>query len=193
MWRIILPLSLALSDYSPSDTFYMNTQAPEIVNKVKQSKLITIDLEKWVDPEQIFFVDLKEFLFKGLIVKEQEFRDALAVFDTSLVRDKVVRLDCSVETILPKWAWVLAKLKLAEAATAVHIGNLDRAIELELLRKIKNHDWDQYRDGFVILKGCSTLDISGRIYAEAAYECSLRAKKVMYGEACSNVPLFKTS
>lgn len=171
----------------------MNSQAPDIINKVKQSKLITIDLEKWVDPEIIYFVDLKEFLFKGLIVKEQHFRDTLAFFDTSLVRNKIVRLDCSVETILPKWAWVLAKLRLAEAATAVHIGSLDEVIELELLRNIRNHDWEQYRDGFVILKGCSTMDISGRIYAEVAYECSISAKKVMYGEACSNVPLFKTS
>lgn len=166
---------------------------PELINKVKESKLITIDLEKWIDPKQIVFVDLKEFLFKGLIVREKEFRDALVSFDPTPIEGKIVRLDCSVDTILPKWSWILAKLRLSEAASRVYIGSEEQVIEMELLRKISEHQWDQYQDGFVILKGCSTLDVSKSIYAEAAYQCSRWAKKVMYGEACSNVPLFKKS
>ena len=171
----------------------MSTTPLEIINKVKQSKLITIDFEKWIRIEQIVNVDLKEFLFNGLIVKEKEFREAIEGLDTSRVEGKICRLYCSIDTIIPKWAWMLVTLKLFETAEFVHVTSESDLIRVELLRKIHTHDWAQYTDGFVILKGCSRLDIPEAVYAEATIYCSLYAKKVMYGEACSNVPIYKRS
>lgn len=171
----------------------MSTSANPIVNKVKQSKLVTIDLEKWIRLEDCMTVDLKDFLFMGLIVKEKEFREALDAIDLTVYEGKIVRLYCSADAIIPKWAWMLAYLKLSERAEAVHIGTDSELITNELLRKIRLYPWDHHQNGFLILKGCSKLDIPDSVYAEAASYASKHAKKVMFGEACSNVPIFKTS
>lgn len=171
----------------------MDTATKDIVNKVKKSKLETIDLEKWIQLEECVSIDLKDLLYMGLIVKEKEFRHSVDNLDVSIYEGKVVRLFCSVDTIIPKWAWMLIYVKLSEKAEAVHFGSETDLITLELIRKIREYQWSRHKDGFVILKGCSKLKIPDSVYAEAAYQCSVYAKKVMYGEACSNVPIYKSS
>ena len=45
-----------------------------LVNRVANSGIITLDLEKWY-PEQAFVhIDIKDYLFKGLILKEKDFK-----------------------------------------------------------------------------------------------------------------------
>ena len=61
----------------------------EIINKVAESGLITIDLEKYLPQKtEIEVFDLKDFLFMGMILKEKDFREALKKHDWEKYRGK---------------------------------------------------------------------------------------------------------
>ena len=45
----------------------------QFVNKVAESGLITIDLEKYIPKGENIVFDLKEYLFMEMILKEKEF------------------------------------------------------------------------------------------------------------------------
>lgn len=164
----------------------------ELVNRVKNSKLLTLDLEKWVDPEDFVELDLADWLHMGLVVRESDFRQAVASMDSEPFRGRVAWIRCSTQAILPKWAWILPTLRLQDIARAVHVApNRGEAMRRELLRMVREHDWSAYQGRFVILKGCSRFDIHESVYTEAAAALSRHAAKILYGEACSNVPLFR--
>ena len=46
----------------------------EIINRVANSDLITIDLTDYAPNIQILELDIKHFLFEGFILKEKDFR-----------------------------------------------------------------------------------------------------------------------
>ena len=58
----------------------------EIVNKVANSALITIDLTDYAPKETIAILDVKDFLFEGIILKEKDFRNTLKEFYFSFDR-----------------------------------------------------------------------------------------------------------
>ena len=165
----------------------------ELVNRVKSSKLLTLDLEKWVDPEKMLELDLAAWLHMGLVVREADFRQSLESIDEEAYADQVVWVHCSTDAIVPKWAWILPALRLNGIARAVHIAR-DRAAaaQRELLRLSAEHDWKAYNGRLVILKGCSRIDIPESVYADVAVRLSRHAAKILYGEACSHVPLFRS-
>lgn len=166
----------------------------ELVNRVKSSKLLTLDLEKWVDPEKMLELDLAAWLHMGLVVREADFRQALESIDEEAYADQVVWVHCSTDAIVPKWAWILPALRLNGIARAVHIAqDRNEAVQRELLRLSAEHDWEAYSGRFVILKGCSRIEIPESVYADAAVRLSRHAAKILYGEACSNVPLFRAA
>ena len=51
------------------------TVAEEIINKVAQSGLITIDLEEYYQPGERVLLDIKDRLFQGLLLREKDFRE----------------------------------------------------------------------------------------------------------------------
>jgi hypothetical protein len=59
----------------------------------------------------------------------------------------------------------------------------------ELLPKI---DYSSYQDKPVIIKGCSRKPVPMRAYVLAAQYLQHYARSIMYGEACSAVPLYKS-
>ena len=79
----------------------------EIVNKVKQSKLETVDLEKFAQGIVIKELDLKDFLFKEMILKEKEFREKMKEHDWTAYDDAYLAVYCSTDAIIPKWAYML--------------------------------------------------------------------------------------
>ena len=165
----------------------------ELVNRVKSSKLITLDLETWVDPENLQELDLAAWLHMGLVVREAEFRQALESIDEDAYAGRVVWVRCSTDAIIPKWAWILPALRLDGIARSVHVAHDRRsAVQSELLRLSAEHAWEAYQGRIVILKGCSRIEIPEPVYADAAVRLSRHAAKILYGEACSNVPLFRT-
>lgn len=166
----------------------------EIVNKVKQSdKLVTIDLQKYFDDTPRVELDLKQFLFKGLILKETDFREQLENFDWSQFEGQYVGIYCSTDAIISKWAFMLVGQHLASHAREIFEGRKDDMLFELYRRKLEEVDWASYEDKFVILKGCSSKEkpVPESIYLYATQKLVPHVKKLMYGEACSNVPVYR--
>lgn len=163
----------------------------EIVNKVKLSKLETIDLEKLVSGIKIIELDLKEFLFQGLILKESEFREKLEQHDWTQYTGNYLSVTCSTDAIIPKWAYMLIVCYASSHAEEIFFGSNSEALNEIFKNKIDEADWEKFRDKFVLLKGCSKIDVPAQIYMYATGKLLKIVKKLMYGEACSNVPVFR--
>jgi len=163
----------------------------EIVNKVKkQDKLVTIDLEKFVDQIPIVEIDIKDYLFKGLILKEKEFRKQLTEYDWNQLEGKYLAVFCSKDAIVAKWAYMLITAKAQNYAKDVYYGKSEEVSNLLFKKNLETHNWASYKDKFVLLKGCSTTPISEEIYLHATKKLLPHVKKLMYGEACSSVPVY---
>lgn len=163
----------------------------EIVNKVKQSKLETVDLEKLAVGIDLYELDIKGFLFQGLILKEKEYREHLEKHDWSQYSGGYLAVYCSTDAIIPKWAFMLIVQHAKSFAKDVLFGNRGEVLDELLIRKLSDVNWEQYSEKFVLLKGCSKMDISSKVYMEATKQLLPHVKKLMYGEACSNVPIYR--
>ena len=172
----------------------MAEQEGQIVNKVKQSrKLVTIDLQKYYDSTPAVELDLKEFLFQGLILKEQEFRDQLEQFDWQQFLGKYLCIYCSTDAIISKWAYMLVGQHAAPYALDVFNGRKEDVLFELYRRKLQEVDWSQYEGKYVILKGCSDKErpVPESVYLYATNKLVPVVNKLMYGEACSNVPVYR--
>lgn len=166
----------------------------EIVNKVKQSnKLVTIDLQKYYDETPIHEFDLKDFLFKGLILKEEEFRNQLQQYDWKQHQNAYLAVFCSSDAIISKWAYMLVAQYAAGIATDTFKGRKEDILFELYRRNLEDLDWSSYKDKFVILKGCSSKEkpVPDSVYLYATNKLVPHVKKLMYGEACSNVPVYR--
>lgn len=165
----------------------------EIVNKIQQSKLETVDLENFLEGERFHVLDIKEFLFKEMLLKEGEFRDQLAAHDWRQYEGQWLSVTCSTDAIIPSWAWMLVVTYADPHAKEVIYGDETDARMAVLKRKIEEFKWEKYEGRFVLLKGCSKMNIPAGAYLEATKKLMPVAAKLMYGEACSNVPVFRKS
>jgi hypothetical protein len=163
----------------------------EIVNKVKQSKLETVDLEKFAEGITIKELDLKDFLFKELILKEKEFRQKMEDLEWSEFDGAYLTVYCSTDAIIPKWAYMLVVQHAENHALNVFFGTRENALRQLFKEKLDLVDWEKYKGKFVLLKGCSKMDVPADIYMHATKNLLPHVQKLMYGEACSNVPVYK--
>lgn len=163
----------------------------EIVNKVKLSKLVTVDLEKLIIGMNIQELDLRDFLFQGMILKEKEFREKMEEHDWETHRDAYLTVYCSTDAIIPKWAYMLVVQHANPYVKELFFGPKKEAMSQLFKKKIDELDWDQYIGKFVLLKGCSKIDVPADIYMYATQKLLPHVKKLMYGEACSNVPVYR--
>jgi len=163
----------------------------EIVNKVKQSKLETIDLEKFAEGIIIKELDIKDFLFHEMILKEKEFRDKMDNLDWSQFDGAYLTVYCSTDAIIPKWAFMLVVQHAENHARNVFFGTREDALRQLFKEKLELVDWQKYDGKFVLLKGCSKMDVPPDIYMHATKKLLPHVQKLMYGEACSNVPVYK--
>ena len=161
-----------------------------IENKIANSGLITLDLEKLI-PQNIVFFDIKEYLFRGLIVKEKDFREALKHIEWSQYQDKHAGILCSSDAIIPMWAYMLITMYLQPFALSVHVGDENTVKEQLLLKAIELLNTDDYKNEKIIIKGCSDITLSGAAFAAITQKLLPVVKSLMYGEACSTVPVYK--
>jgi len=163
----------------------------EIVNRVAQSKLITFDLEAFYPEGERVLLDIKPWLFEELILKEKEFRAFLNEYVWEDHENAYVALHCSSDAIVPGWAYLLVASKLALYAKKVVVGSLED-LETALYQPlIENLEVSEFKDKPVIIKGCSNKPVPQNAYILAMTKIQEVAKSVMYGEACSSVPLYK--
>ncbi len=163
----------------------------EIVNRVAKSKLVTFDLEEYYPEGKRIVLDIKDWLYEGLILKENEFRSYVSEHNWEQYKDTYIALSCSTDAIIPGWANMLIASKLQPYAKKVVMGNLEE-LETSLYQSvIENIDVTAFQDKPVIIKGCSNKPVPPNAYIWITAKMQTVAKNVMYGEACSSVPLFK--
>jgi len=169
----------------------MTNMEKEIVNRVAQSKLITFDLEDYYPRGERKVLDIKDWLYEGFILREKEFRAHVDAHNWSIYQDAYVALQCSSDAIIPGWAFMLVASKLQPYAKKVVQGNLE-TLETALYQTIlEKLDVTEFTDKPIIIKGCSKKPVPENAYLMAVAKIQEVAKSVMYGEACSSVPLFK--
>jgi len=166
-------------------------EAEEIRNKVAESSLITFNLEDLYQVGERKTFDLKDFLFEGLILREKDYRQRLKDFDWSGYQDTFVNIECTVDAIVPQWAFMLAATYLAAVAKRTVMGTSETLETVLYQEALANLDLEQFRDERVIVKGCSKYPVPTSAYVEFVSKLRAVAMSVMYGEACSTVPLFK--
>ncbi|WP_445456367.1 DUF2480 family protein [Flavobacterium sp. HNIBRBA15423] len=164
----------------------------EIVNKVANSKLEVFDLEDYFPKEEIIALDISQLLFEGFILKEKDFRDELKKYNWSQYSGKGVALFCSSEAILPAWTFALVAAYLQPfVKNSVH-GSINDYLLLAYKTSLDGLDYSIYTEKPLILKGCAKKPVPQQIYTLAIQKLIPFAKSIMFGEACSAVPLFKS-
>lgn len=163
----------------------------EFVNKVAESGLITIDLETWYPKEEILVLDLKDYLFMGMIVKEKEFREALKKTDWEVYTNKMVSVICSADAIIPSWAFMLVASYLQPVCKELALATPEEMRKQIFLRNLQAINPADYKDQRVIIKGCGDTQIGDFAYLEATKILRPVVRSLMYGEPCSTVPVFK--
>lgn len=163
----------------------------EIVNRIANSPIITFKLEEHFPEGERALLDIKDVLFRGMILREKDFRVWIKEHDWSQYDGKHVAVFCSVDAIIQSWAWMLLMSKLQPVATTVVMGDGEQ-LEKELWRgKLDVIDWAEMADRPVVVKGCSDRPVPASIYAEATKRLLPFAKKISFGEPCSTVPVWK--
>lgn len=165
----------------------------EIVNKVANSGLVSLDLEVYLPKVEIISFDLKDHLFMGLILKEKDFREALKSTDWEKYKDKYVAIYCSVDAVIPVWAYMLATAYLQPVAKDVLLATIEEMYKHLVLKSIDAFDASIFNDQRVVVKGCGEVAIDNYAYAEITKKLLPQVKSIMYGEPCSTVPVFKKS
>lgn len=163
----------------------------EIINKVANSSLEVFDLEDYYQKGIRTQIDLAQWLLEGFLLREKDFRAALLSHDWSKYQDHYVAINCSTEAIIPAWASILVTMHLAPFAKKIVSGDLEvleASIYQEVLATI---NYSQYEGKPLIIKGCSKKPVPMSAYLLAAQKLQPFARSIMYGEACSAVPLFK--
>ncbi|HEX9827477.1 MAG TPA: DUF2480 family protein [Flavobacteriaceae bacterium] len=163
----------------------------DIVNRVANSKLVVIDLEDYYPTGRRILFDIKDWLFEGLVLREKEFRAQVNTHDWSQYQDTYVALTCSTDAIVPAWAYMLLTIHLEPYAKKILIGDLEQ-LEGSIYQTIIEHlDVEPFKDKPLIIKGCSNKPVPANAYILLSQKLKPIAKSIMYGEACSSVPLFK--
>lgn len=163
----------------------------EIINRVANSPLVTIDLEEFYPEGRRMVFDLKDFLWEELILKEKDFRENLKNHDWSQYQDAYVALDCTTDAIIPSWAFLLVATHLQPFAKRIVKGNLVD-LETSLYQEIiSNLDVSAFENKKIIVKGCSRKPVPDAAYILLIEKIQPHIQSLMYGEACSTVPLLK--
>ncbi|MCB0444985.1 MAG: DUF2480 family protein [Gelidibacter sp.] len=163
----------------------------EIINRVAISKLVVFDLEDYYPKGERTVFDIKDWLLEGLVLREKDFRAYVAEHNWSQYKDMYVALTCSTEAIIPAWAYMLITVHLEPYAKQISIGTLEQ-LETSIYQTIiENLDVSEFKDKPLIIKGCSDKPVPANAYILISQKLKPIAKSIMYGEACSSVPLFK--
>ena len=163
----------------------------EIVNRVANSPLITLDLKEYQIPGERVSLDLKDWLFQEIILREKDFRNSIKEHDWSRYNQQHVAVSCSADAIIPTWAYMLITTKLeAYAATVVQgtLSDLERYLYTTLFEGL---DLSEFTDRKLVIKGCSDIPLPEYAFSEITKRLMPHVASIMYGEPCSTVPVWK--
>ena len=164
----------------------------EIRNKVAENtKLLTFNLEDYYVEGTRVQIDISQWLDQGFILREKDFRASLETHDWQQYQDCFVAVYCSTDAIIPAWAYMLFVVKISSFAKKVVLGSLNDLETIIYQEVLNTLDLSSYKDKLVIIKGCSHKPVPQSAYLTITNKLLAVAKSVMYGEACSSVPLYK--
>jgi hypothetical protein len=163
----------------------------EIINRVAQSGLLTLDLEDYYPREEIAVFDLKPLLFREMILKEKEFRAGLQGIDWSQYTGKILAVTCTTDAIIPAWAYMLVAVHARPYARSIILGDREAALQQTFLANLQTIDLEAFTDKRVVVKGCGDVAVGPFAYLEITRLLQPVVKSILYGEACSNVPVYK--
>jgi hypothetical protein len=170
---------------------YKEVMAENIINRVENSSLLQVSLDEFYPEGERVLFDIKGFLKHEIALIENEFRTNLKQTNWEDYTGKYVGIVCSVDAIIPLWAFMLVASHLQPYAKKVVFGNkedLEKAIFSEVLSTI---DYTAYQDAIIIVKGCGKFPIPEAVVVDFSIQLQKVAKSIMFGEACSAVPLYK--
>ncbi len=162
-----------------------------LVNRVARSSIITINLEDFFPVGEVAVFDLKEYLFMELILKEKDFRAALKEHDWSQYQDKYVVVTCTVDAVIPVWAYMLVAAYVEPFSKDVFQGTKEEFYKAHFYKAIAMLDAAEYDEKRIVIKGCSDQPVPAAAYVALTQKLRAHAKSIMYGEPCSTVPIFK--
>lgn len=163
-----------------------------ILNRVAASGIVTLDLEEYYSDKARHTLDIAPWLWQGMVLREKEFRDHVAAHDWEPYRDGAVAVYCSeADAIVQTWAWMLIGTRLAQVGATLVVGTAEE-LEKELFRQaLAQIDTEALRGVRVVLKGCSKHPVPASAYGELAARLTPVVQSLMFGEACSAVPVYK--
>jgi hypothetical protein len=162
-----------------------------IINKVAQSGLVSLDPASFYAPGERVIYDIKDNLFHGLILREKDFREFVKEHDWSQYAGKNVGITCTADAIVPAWAYMLLANRMAPYAREVVFGNAEVLETVLFEKELAKANFEQYRDQRIVLKGCGDIDVPVSAYVELTKRLTPVAKSLMFGEPCSTVPIYK--
>lgn len=163
-----------------------------IKNRVAENKnLITVDLEDYYPSGERVVFDIKDWLYEGIILREKEFRQFIEEHNWENYKNKYVALTCSTDAIIPGWAYLLVTSSLIPYSKKVIVGSLNDLETILYTEIITKLDVSGFQDKLLIIKGCANKPVPQGAYIALIQKLQSVAKSIMYGEACSSVPLFK--
>ena len=163
----------------------------KIINRVSKSKIAAIDFNDFLDDINFEIIDLKNWLKDEFILIESDFRKKIKSFNWEDLKDQTVLIQCSNDAIIPHWAYLLISSKLTEFKIKNFIGNQNEFKNYQIIDGIKNLDEKLFIDKPVIIKGCSDISNNNYFYSLIIEKLQPVAKSIMFGEACSAVPVYK--
>ena len=162
-----------------------------IVNKVAQSGLVSLDLADLYPSGERLLYDIKDNLFHGLMLREKDFREFVKDHDWTTYTGKHIAIICSADAIVPTWAYMLLATKLSPFATSVVFGDLETLETVLFNQQLNALDVEKYRDQRIVIKGCGDIEIPISAYVQITGKLTGITKSIMYGEPCSTVPIYK--
>jgi hypothetical protein len=162
-----------------------------IINKVAQSGLVTLDPAQFYAPGERVVYDIKDNLFHGLMLREKDFREFVKTHDWAQYEGKNVAVTCSADAIVPAWAYMLLANRLAPYAREVVFGDAEVLETVLFVKEIARMDPEQYRDQRLVIKGCGDIPVPVSAYVELTKKLTPVTKSLMFGEPCSTVPIYK--
>ena len=163
----------------------------ELVNRIANSGLITLNLEHDYPKAELKSIDIKEYLFHGLILKEKDFRTALKELDWQQFEGSHLCVFCSADAIIPQWAYMLMAAHATPLVKSIYFGTEEEFVRCWYTQTLANKAYDQYTGERIIIKGCSNLPVPASAFMELTSHLQPFAQSIMYGEPCSTVPVFK--
>ncbi len=162
-----------------------------LVNRVAESSLITLNLEDYYPKGELVEFDLKGYLFRELILREKDFREALVALDWSQFEGKNLAVHCSAEAVIPMWAYMLIASYAGPLVNKIYHCHPDDFYRYAFLEEIEKLDIDQYADKRIVIKGCGKKNVPPFAYMELTRRLRPIVKSIMFGEPCSTVPIYK--